>query len=81
VAVFYLAFLPQFIGPGDWVFGKSMLLALIHWVEGILLLSIVVLFFSRFRAWFNRTRIRRTIEATTGAILIAFGTRLALEQR
>jgi threonine/homoserine/homoserine lactone efflux protein len=38
VAVFYLAFLPQFIGPGDWVFGKSMLLALIHWVEGILLL-------------------------------------------
>jgi len=81
VAVFYLAFLPQFISPGDWVFGKSMLLAFIHWVEGILWLSIVVLFFSRFRSWFNRSHIRRTIEATTGAILIAFGTRLALEQR
>jgi len=81
VAVFYLAFLPQFISPGDWVFGKSILLALIHWVEGILWLSIVVLFFSRFRKWFDRSHIRRTIEATTGAILIAFGTRLALEQR
>ena len=40
MAVFYLAFLPQFISPGDWLFGKSMLLAFIHWVEGILWLSI-----------------------------------------
>ena len=81
VAIFYLAFLPQFISPGDWVFGKSILLAFIHWLEGILWLSIVVLFFSRFQKWFNRSRIKRTMEATTGAILIAFGTRLALEQR
>lgn len=81
VAVFYLAFLPQFISPDDWVFGKSMLLASIHWLEGILWLSIVTLFFGRFQMWFNRSRIKRTIEATTGAILIAFGARLTLEQR
>jgi threonine/homoserine/homoserine lactone efflux protein len=81
VAVFYLAFLPQFVSPGDWVFGKSMLLALIHWLEGILWLSIVTLFFSSFRVWFNQSRIKGIIEATTGAVLIAFGARLALEHR
>ena len=81
VAVFYLALLPQFISPSDWVFGKSMLLASIHWLEGVLWLSIVTLFFNRFRSRFNRAGIKRRIEGTTGAILIAFGTRLALEQR
>jgi len=79
--VFYLALLPQFISPSDWVFGKSMLLASIHWLEGFLWLSIVTLFFNRFRSRFNRAGIKRRIEGTTGAILIAFGTRLALEQR
>jgi hypothetical protein len=37
VAVFYLAFLRQFMRSGDWVFGKSMLLAAIHFVEGVIL--------------------------------------------
>jgi len=39
VAVFYLAFLPQFMRSGDWVFGKSMLLAAIHFVEGVIWMS------------------------------------------
>jgi RhtB (resistance to homoserine/threonine) family protein len=80
VAVFYLAFLPQFMNPGDWVFGKSMLLAGIHWIEGVVWMSIVTLFVARLRSWINQPRVRRAIEATTGAILIAFGVRLAMER-
>jgi RhtB (resistance to homoserine/threonine) family protein len=80
VAVFYLALLPQFLSPGDWVFGKSILLAGIHWVEGILWLSVVTLFVGRLRWWISQARVRRAIEVTTGAVLIAFGFRLAMER-
>jgi threonine/homoserine/homoserine lactone efflux protein len=80
VAVFYLAFLPQFISPGAWVLGKSVLLAGIHWVENLVWLSIVTVFLGRLRAWITQPRVKRAIEATTGAILIAFGVRLAMER-
>ncbi len=80
VAVFYLAFLPQFMSPGDWVLGKSMLLAGIHWVEGVLWLSIVTLFISRLRSWITQPRATRAIAATTGAVMILFGVRLAMER-
>jgi threonine/homoserine/homoserine lactone efflux protein len=81
VAIFYLAFLPQFMRAGDWVFGRSILLAGIHGAEVLLWLSLVTLCFSSFRAWFQQPRIRSTLDATTGAVLIALGARLALERR
>jgi len=81
VAIFYLAFLPQFISPGDNVLGKSILLAGIHWGEGIVWLSMVTLLLSRVRIWLTNSRVRQSIEAVTGTVLIAFGVRLALERR
>jgi threonine/homoserine/homoserine lactone efflux protein len=57
-----------------------MLLAGIHWIEGVVWMSIVTLFVARLRSWINQPRVRRAIEATTGAILIAFGVRLAMER-
>lgn len=81
VAIFYLAFLPQFISPGDNVLGKSILLAGIHWGEGIVWLSLVTLLLGRIRAWLTHPRVRQSIEAVTGTVLIAFGVRLALERR
>jgi RhtB (resistance to homoserine/threonine) family protein len=80
VAVFYLAFLPQFMNRGDWVLGKSMFLAGIHWIEGVLWLSAVALFVARLRFWLRHPRVTRAIEATAGAILVAFGVRLAIER-
>jgi RhtB (resistance to homoserine/threonine) family protein len=80
VAVFYLAFLPQFISPGDWVLGKSLLLAGIHWVEGIIWLTALSLFLGTVHPWITGRRIRRAIEATSGGIMIGFGVRLAVER-
>jgi RhtB (resistance to homoserine/threonine) family protein len=81
VAIFYLAFLPQFISPGDSVFGKSMLLAGIHFTLGMVWLSLVTIFLGRMRTLLTRPRVQRAVEATMGVVLIAFGTRLALARR
>jgi RhtB (resistance to homoserine/threonine) family protein len=81
LAVFYLAFLPQFINPGDPVFCKSMLLAGIHFIMGIVWLSTVTLFLGKMRAFFASARVRKWLEATCGAVLIGMGITLAIENR
>jgi threonine/homoserine/homoserine lactone efflux protein len=81
VAVFYLAFLPQFISPHDWVLGKSVLLAGIHFAEGIIWYTILIFSLGRMRGFLVRPRVKQGLELLSGAILIAFGVRLAMERR
>jgi RhtB (resistance to homoserine/threonine) family protein len=81
VAIFYLAFLPQFLSPGDPVLAKSLLLALIHAVLGVAWLSLITVFLGRMRTLLERPRVKRSIEAAAGTMLILFGLRLALEKR
>jgi threonine/homoserine/homoserine lactone efflux protein len=81
VAVFYLAFLPQFIGPGDPVLAKSILLASIHGIEGLVWLSLVTLFVARLRPVLARPRVQRALESVTGLVFIGFGVKLAASRR
>lgn len=81
VSVFYLAFLPQFIAPHDPVLAKSLLLAGIHFAMGIIWLTFVTALAGRVRTLLARPQIQRKLEAFTGAVLILFGARLALERR
>jgi threonine/homoserine/homoserine lactone efflux protein len=81
VAIFYLAFLPQFISIHDWILGKAVLLATIHFTEGIIWYSILIFSLGRMRALLARPRVRQALEALSGLILIAFGLRLAVERR
>jgi RhtB (resistance to homoserine/threonine) family protein len=81
VAVFYLAFLPQFIGPSDPVLAKSILLASIHFAEGLVWLSLVTLFVTRLRPVLARPRVQSALESVTGLVFIGFGVKLALSRR
>jgi RhtB (resistance to homoserine/threonine) family protein len=81
VIVFYLALLPQFIGPDDPVLQKSLLLAVIHFVEGILWFTVVSILVDRSRQFFMKPRQRRLIDATCGTLLVALGFRLAWQQQ
>ncbi len=81
VAIFYLAFLPQFIGPGDPVLAKSILLAGIHFTEGVIWLSLVTLFVARIRGVLADPKVNRALESVTGLVLIGFGVRLATARR
>ncbi|MCZ6576678.1 MAG: LysE family translocator [Acidiferrobacterales bacterium] len=81
VAVFYLAFLPQFINVGDPVFAKSLLLAGIHATMGLVWLIALVTMLDRARSIVARPHIRRRLEAVSGTVLIGLGVRLALSER
>ena len=81
VTVFYLAFLPQFIGRGDPALAKSLLLAGIHFVQGIVWLVGLAFLFDRGRVVLASARARRALEAVSGTVLLGFGVRLAFEDR
>jgi RhtB (resistance to homoserine/threonine) family protein len=81
VIVFYLALLPQFLSAGDAVLAKSLLLAAIHFIEGILWLGFVAWGVDRSRRFFLRPLLRRWMDAFCGTVLVALGLRLALGQR
>lgn len=81
VAVFYLAFLPQWIAPGAPILRTSLMLAGIHSILTALWLSCVTLALGRLRSTLVGPRLQRRLEAVSGAVLIALGARLALERR
>ncbi len=79
IAVFYLAFLPQFLNPGDPVVLKSALLIGIHYFEGLIWLSLLAFSVGRLGRWLARPRVRRTLDAVLGATMIGFGLKLAAD--
>ena len=79
VALFYLTFVPQFISAGDNVFAKSLLLAGIHAVLGLVWLPLYAYAIDRIGAVVRGAR--RWLERVSGAALIGLGVRLALERR
>jgi threonine/homoserine/homoserine lactone efflux protein len=82
VAIFYLAFLPQFVVPDSGsVLGQSLTLATIHALMGIGWLSGVAFLTDTLRTVVTHPRVRRGIEGFTGLVLLGFGVRLALERR
>ena len=81
VAIFYLAFLPQFIAVGDPVLAKSVLLATIHNVLSLIWLGSVVLVIARGKRWFQQKAFAAWLSQISGVILVGLGLRLALENR
>ena len=80
VAVFYVALMPQFVGGGEGV-GVVLLLAAIAagitvvWYVGVANLV------GSLRALLRRPRVKRAIDAVTGAALVGLGVRLAVATR
>jgi RhtB (resistance to homoserine/threonine) family protein len=81
VAIFYLTFLPQFIGPGEPVFRRSLFLAGIHITMGVAWLTAYAWFVDQLGAVLTRPRVKAWLERVTGGLLIALGARLAWARR
>jgi threonine/homoserine/homoserine lactone efflux protein len=78
VLVFYLAVLPQFLAPGANL-GWVLLFAWTHAVLGLIYLFALVSGLHGLRSALARRTVRRSLDATTGAVLLGFGARLATE--
>ena len=81
VAIFYLTFLPQFIGPGEPVFRRSLFLASLHIAMGFVWLTAYAWFIDRLGAVLTRPVVKAWLERVTGGLLIALGARLAWARR
>ena len=79
IALFYTTFLPQFIGPGDPVLLLSLAMAGVHILLGLVWLSTYAWLLDRAIETFRGSRMRRALDALTGAVLVGLGIRVAAD--
>jgi threonine/homoserine/homoserine lactone efflux protein len=80
VLVFYLAVLPQFLGPHPSLLAL-VALALSHAALSLLYLLLLVTGLVRVRRVLTRRPVRRALHAVTGVALLGFGAKLAVDSR
>jgi threonine/homoserine/homoserine lactone efflux protein len=80
-AVFAFSFFPQFLPRHGPVFGTTVALATVQIVIDSSYCVLVVLLASRARRWLSRAAVRRRLERTLGATLVALGIDLAAAAR
>ena len=77
-ALFYMAFLPQFIDPQGSALWQSLMLAGIHFVIAMLWQCLLAMGVNRARLWLQRPSVSRVFNGITGTVLLLLGGRLAL---
>ena len=80
VALFFLTFIPQFIDRDGAVLPQIVLLAVLFQALGIVWLVAYAVMVARLAGMFRRARVRRTLQAVSGTVLVALGARLAVAE-
>jgi threonine/homoserine/homoserine lactone efflux protein len=82
MAAFFTSLLPQFApGGGEASFAGLLALGLLFCAMTLLWLSAYAVAVARAGDLLRRTPIRRALDAVTGAVLVAFGLKLATDRR
>jgi threonine/homoserine/homoserine lactone efflux protein len=81
MAIFFSSLLPQFVAPGSSTFAAMLVLGLVFVSMTLAWLSIYAAVVARAGHVLRRPRVRRAFDAVMGAILVAFGIRLAIDRR
>jgi threonine/homoserine/homoserine lactone efflux protein len=79
MAIFFSSLLPQFVPAGPASFAGMLALGLVFVSMTFAWLSLYAIVVERFGSFLRRGPVRRAMDAITGAILVAFGVRLAVE--
>ena len=78
MGAFYVAMLPQFLGPDLPPVLMGPALGLVHAAESFVWFAALVLLVDRLGALVRRPAAQRWIDAVAGAVIVAFGLGLAL---
>ena len=78
-AVFYMAFLPQFINPDHSALSQSLFLAGLHFIIAMLWQCLLALMVRQLKGWLQRPSISRIFDGVTGTVMVALGLRVAAE--
>jgi threonine/homoserine/homoserine lactone efflux protein len=81
LAVFFVALFPQFVGDRGAVLPTALLMAALIVTFDVAWYTSLAMLVSRAKQGFMRSRLARRLEQATGAVLVALGLRVALEQR
>lgn len=81
IGAFFTSVLPQFVAPGHSVLVPSLFLGGVFVLMTVAWLCAYVLVAAKASAVLRRRRVSATIDGLSGAILIGFGVRLAIERR
>jgi threonine/homoserine/homoserine lactone efflux protein len=79
-AVFYMAFLPQFIDPAGSAFLQSLSLAGLHFLIAMLWQSLLALLVEQAQARLARPAVNSVFNGVTGTVMVALGIKLASER-
>lgn len=79
-AIFYMAFLPQFIDPGQSALMQSLFLAGLHFVIAMIWQCLLALMVKQFKVWLQRPGVSQVFDGITGTVMIALGVRVAAER-
>jgi RhtB (resistance to homoserine/threonine) family protein len=78
-AVFYMAFLPQFINPNDSALLQSLFLAGLHFIIAMIWQCLLALMVKQAKSWLQRPRVSQAFDGVTGTVMIGLGLRVATE--
>lgn len=81
VAVFFLTFLPQFVTDNMNHMLQFSLMGLAYGVMTVMVFTLYVLLIEAFSRWLKKPVVQKVLQGTTGAVLVTFGVRLALERQ
>ena len=76
-AVFYMAFLPQFIDPIHSALLQSLFLAALHFIIAMIWQCLLALMVRQAKRWLQRPRINQWVDGVAGTVMIALGLRVA----
>ena len=78
-AIFYMAFLPQFINPEHSALLQSLFLAGLHFIIAMVWQCLLALMVKQLKIWLQRPRVNQVFDGVTGTVMIALGLRVATE--